>query len=526
MANTGVLYRRGTKLKLSSSKPLIGEVVYAVDTEEYGTLVENTLVWKKFLDEVLSVSGRKGHVTLTKEDVDLSNVDNTSDLDKPISIAVQNELDNLNLGFGVITKESLGLGNVDNTGDIDKPVSTAVENRLFTKLDKTSPSVDTLSVNGVPSSEIASKSYSYSKAEADDLLIEKANLNSVYSKLEINNAMVLKADADSVFTKNEILDSFEQIHHKGQINGYASLDANGKVPASQLTQSGVVGYNSFQDFPAVGKDSTIYIDKVNDVLYVFDIVESVYKLVGSSSNEDYIRISPMRITVGGATAGTTFGGTVAEALDKILYPYILPAFSSFSSDLQTFIEIGSTQPAGSYHFLWTTTDSDNIEQNTVIISEEGVILVENIENTGNTILSLDATTKSVVESQTFTIEAKSTKGNTISKDFNVNWVAQIIYGSSIVSVMDDANIRSLQIKILASSKNRTYNMPEYGYKWICYPVMFGLSTSIKDPSTGFNIAIEAPQLVTYITDTGLSLDYYCYRTTNQMAGSINISIEG
>ena len=37
---------------------------------------------------VSSVSGRTGDVTLTKNDVGLSNVNNTSDLNKPISIAV------------------------------------------------------------------------------------------------------------------------------------------------------------------------------------------------------------------------------------------------------------------------------------------------------------------------------------------------------------------------------------------------------------------------------------------------------
>lgn len=41
---------------------------------------------------VTSVSGKKGEVTLTKEDVGLENVNNTSDVDKPISTAVQNAL--------------------------------------------------------------------------------------------------------------------------------------------------------------------------------------------------------------------------------------------------------------------------------------------------------------------------------------------------------------------------------------------------------------------------------------------------
>jgi hypothetical protein len=63
---------------------------------EYG--VGDTLVYSKSLDQfykidntesVTSVAGRTGVVTLTKADVDLNNVDNTSDANKPISAATQ-----------------------------------------------------------------------------------------------------------------------------------------------------------------------------------------------------------------------------------------------------------------------------------------------------------------------------------------------------------------------------------------------------------------------------------------------------
>ena len=45
------------------------------------------------LQAIKSVAGKTGTVTLTKGDVGLSNVDNTSDMDKPISTAVQTALD-------------------------------------------------------------------------------------------------------------------------------------------------------------------------------------------------------------------------------------------------------------------------------------------------------------------------------------------------------------------------------------------------------------------------------------------------
>jgi hypothetical protein len=71
----------------------------------------------------------------------LGNVDNTSDLSKPISTATQSALDlkapiNSPTFTGIvsgITKNMVGLGNVDNTSDISKPISTATQLALDLK---------------------------------------------------------------------------------------------------------------------------------------------------------------------------------------------------------------------------------------------------------------------------------------------------------------------------------------------------------------------------------------------------------
>lgn len=106
---------------------------------------------------------------VTKAQVGLANVDNTSDIAKPISSATQAALDgkqavgdyatNASLAGGLatkadatslaavatsgsyldladkpaITKSAVGLGNVDNTSDLNKPVSTATQAALDTK---------------------------------------------------------------------------------------------------------------------------------------------------------------------------------------------------------------------------------------------------------------------------------------------------------------------------------------------------------------------------------------------------------
>jgi DNA-binding protein YbaB len=88
---------------------------------------------------------------ITKSMVGLGNVDNTSDVNKPISTAVQTTL-NLKANIASptftgtvsgITSSMVGLGNLDNTSDLNKPISTAVQNALNLK--------QNLSDKGIPS---------------------------------------------------------------------------------------------------------------------------------------------------------------------------------------------------------------------------------------------------------------------------------------------------------------------------------------------------------------------------------------
>ncbi len=117
-----------------------------------------------------SMAQLKAALALAKGDVGLSNVDNTSDTDKPVSTAVQSAL-NLKQDADIdlqtiasfapandvviqrksgawavrtpaqlktdlaLTKSDVGLANVDNTADLNKPVSTAQQAALDLKLD-------------------------------------------------------------------------------------------------------------------------------------------------------------------------------------------------------------------------------------------------------------------------------------------------------------------------------------------------------------------------------------------------------
>lgn len=122
---TGILLRRNNKEYFLKNPPISGEIVHAIDTDEIGMLVKNKIVWTPIQGVVNTVAGKQGDVVLNKEDVGLGNIDNTSDLDKPISNLTRLEFEkhyNANNPHN-ITKKTLNLENVDNTSDIDKPVS-------------------------------------------------------------------------------------------------------------------------------------------------------------------------------------------------------------------------------------------------------------------------------------------------------------------------------------------------------------------------------------------------------------------
>ena len=85
---------------------------------------------------------------ITKSMVGLGNVDNTSDLNKPISTLTQTALNGkentITAGtteqyfrgdktFQTLDKSAVGLGNVDNTSDANKPISTATQTALNLK---------------------------------------------------------------------------------------------------------------------------------------------------------------------------------------------------------------------------------------------------------------------------------------------------------------------------------------------------------------------------------------------------------
>ena len=93
---------------------------------------------------------------------------------------------------------------------------------------------------------------------------------------------------------------FPLVSSKGQANGIAELDVNGKIPSSQLPSyvDDVLEYNSISDFPATGESGKIYFTKDTNLTYRW-------------SGTEYVEISPSLAL--GETSSTAFRGYHGKA---------------------------------------------------------------------------------------------------------------------------------------------------------------------------------------------------------------------
>lgn len=195
---------------------------------------------------VSSVNGRSGAVTLTKTDVGLANVDNTSDANKPISTATQSALDlkapinnpTFTGTVGGVTKSMVGLSNVDNTSDVNKPLSTATTNALALKAPIASPTF-TGTVGGVTKSMVglgnvdntsdANKPVSTAQQAALDLKAPIASPTFTGTVSGVTKAMVGLGNVDNTSDVNKPVSTAQQ----------AALDL--KAPINNPTFTGTVG---------------------------------------------------------------------------------------------------------------------------------------------------------------------------------------------------------------------------------------------------------------------------------------------
>jgi hypothetical protein len=212
-----------------------------------------------------------------------------------------------------VTKTQIGLSNADNTSDLNKPISTATQAALNLKYDASNPSGyvnATEATAAAPVQSVAGKVGAVNLTKSDVGLADVDNTSDLNKPISTatQTALNLKLNASQV----------------GVPNGAASLDGAGKVPAAQLPSyvDDVIEAASFADLPTVGETGKAYVTLDNN---------KVYRWTGSV----YVEISPSIGTTWGSITGTL---AVQTDLQSALDGKANSTHTHSSSDITNFNE--------------------------------------------------------------------------------------------------------------------------------------------------------------------------------------------
>lgn len=194
-------------------------------------------------------------------------------------------------GTVTIGKADVGLGDVDNTSDLAKPISTKTQAALDLKADKTDLE-DKVTQDDIDAAVTPKADKSY----VDGELAKKANTSDL-GELASKDALT----ATDVGLGNVTNDAQVKRTEMGKANGVATLDGTGKVPAAQLPGfvDDVESYTNRTSFPEAGEDGKIYIDKETNKQYRWD------------GESDYVEISSSLAL--GESASTAYAGNKGKA---------------------------------------------------------------------------------------------------------------------------------------------------------------------------------------------------------------------
>jgi hypothetical protein len=231
-------------------------------------------------------------------------------------------------------------------------------------------------------------------------------------------------------------------------------------------------------------------------------------------------------TLGGISAGTNlFGKSIYEVFYMLLNPYLNPGFTSFSLSGQSqTLEIGDSIPSGNKTFTWSTSNSANVETNSIVISDNSGTLLSNEANDGSATYSLgsDIVNTTPGATRTFTITGTNTNSNNFSSVFTVTWKANLYTGKYTGTSIDETNAESLTTTLGGSPAGTKSFSAGAGYIYYVYPNTFPNIASMKDVATNLDVPYTQLSDISITNDFSVTTTYKVFRTLNQLNGAITL----
>lgn len=290
----------------------------------------------------------------------------------------------------------------------------------------------------------------------------------------------------------------------------------------------------------------IYLCEVTHVQNIYpngiftDVVNNVriWRPFSGGGGTYFENTSPSTATnLEGIPAGTTFASphTMQEMWNLLLYPFQAPAFTFFQFDNNhTTMEVG-------YSFLtdvatWTTSNSSNVVDGSVYISGDNLVTHTGLTANGSEFLTFSpAVTRTSKGTKSWTITGTNTRSATFSRTSTLRWDWRFYWGTSLNTILNEAEIEELASSTVKSTFVGTYSFASGGYKYFCHADDYGNISSFYDNDTGFQVAMydgyshaggggSSYELISVTNSNGETINYRVYRTKNILGGSVNIRI--
>lgn len=199
---------------------------------------------------------------------------------------------------------------------------------------------------------------------------------------------------------------------------------------------------------------------------------------GGTANQYYNGSSPATVSVGGITVGTVLTGkTFEELFEELLVPYQTPTFSSFTVQGQSQTVEVSTVLSGNRTFLWSTSNSTNVQSNSIKIVDVNTSsnLATGLANDGSEVVAIASKTFITPGTQSWRVEGTDTNGNPfVSSNFTVTAIYPYFYGKTNSASRPTANNALVTggTKVIASSTGTitiNFNSTDDDYIWFAIP---------------------------------------------------------
>ena len=244
------------------------------------------------------------------------------------------------------------------------------------------------------------------------------------------------------------------------------------------------------------------------------------------SKQGFLESLSVGTTVGGVTAGTNLENmSIYDVLNMLFNPYQPPAFTSFAITGQSqTLEIGDSIASGTKTFTWGTSNSSNVQANSITIADNSGTLLSSEANDGSATYSLGSniTNTTVGSTRTFTITGTNTNSNTFSSSFVVTWKANLYTGKYTGTTIDETNAESLTSTLGGVPTGTKSFSAGAGYIYYVYPSSFANIASMKDVATNLDVPYTQLSNISITNGFSVTTTYKVFRTINQLNGAITL----